>query len=177
MSLKAWFEKNLIIFKEDKYPVFRDDYKKVGLFWALPKLVRIILLLGLTIIIFILGVISFFTGMNAAVLVFSFWSHNLAVYGLLGIAGMCRVWIAVSSFLFSIIALLSLIVWSWSRAFNDQADRERRMRNEARFDDAGWFSRAFWIIINQQLNFFGKPRPWFHVLVFFISLVAFFVKG
>jgi len=177
MSWKNWIRDQSRTIRDERYPVFKDSYDKVGLFWTLPRFARSILLLVLAIAILIAGVISFFTGMNTAVLVFSYWSDNLSIYGLLGISGACRVWIALSSFLLSLTALLSLVIWSWSRSLNGQADMERRMRNEARFSDEDWFTRALWILINRQLNFFGKPYPGIHVLIFFISIVAFFVKG
>lgn len=182
MSVMDWFRsrtrEKFDSFRGDKIPDFKTKWKDNGLFWAMPKPLRVLTLLLLVLLIFTAGMASFALGMALAVSVLSYWIPDFSFLGLpLGLSGECRVCIAILYLALIVIDNMALVMASWSRFMGDHwRQTERRENWEKNISENGWLTRALWIMINKELDFFGKFYYQVHALVFIISSVAFFIK-
>jgi hypothetical protein len=182
MKVSDWFKNRtrriFNSFRGNNLPDFKTKWKEDGLFWAIPKPLRALLSLLLVLVILIAGVASFALGMAVAVLILSYWTPDFSFLGLpLGLSGECRVCVAILYLALVVIVEMALIMASWSRYMGDHwRQMERRENREKNISENGWLTRTLWIMINKELDFFGKFYYQVHIFVFVISFIAFFIK-
>lgn len=182
MEVTKWFRERFVekyrSFREKELPSFYARWEKDGFFWAIPRFLRAVSLLLLTVVILFAGITSFALGMSLSVVLLSWWLPGFIFFGLpLGLSGECRVCIAALYFTVLLVSTMALMMASWSRNIVDhRGQQEKREELARKINNDGHVTRVLLGLINAELDFFGRLRYQVHILVFVISLVAFLVK-